>query len=131
LNDGGEFGSPFDPRRFDAEDCDLGRAIAAGHEKDAGEIKAVQRSQHLRMEALVEGHPIDASGVAASFHCVDDQDAIRFFDVGEHIEKSSTRFDHCDISRKASLREGAGDVYAHTLIAEEEIAHAENQRVHD
>jgi hypothetical protein len=27
---------------------------------------------------------------------------------------------------KVALREGAGDVNAHTLIAEEEIAHAEN-----
>ena len=78
------------------------------------------------MLALVERHAVDTARGSACFHCVDQQNAICFFNIGKNVEKGRTRFDHRDTGRKIALREGAGDVYAHTLIAEQQIAYTEN-----
>jgi len=79
---------------------------------------------------LIEGHAVDTAWSAATFHCIDEENAVGAFNVREDVEKRRSRFNHRNTRWKLALREGAGDVYAYALIAEEEIAHAEDQGVH-
>jgi len=90
----------------------------------------MQGSNVLGVHAVFEGNSVNGAGFPLSLHRIHDQDPFGLLNFRERIQKSGPGFQHDNILRQLLLPEGAGRMNAHALVAEEEVADAENQCPH-
>ena len=89
----------------------------------------MEGGQRVGMPALIEWHAVDAAwGGASSMASTSRMRSA--FSIAGSTSKKAVPASTTVTPGGSSRREGAGDVHAYSLIAEEEIAHTENQRVH-
>ena len=78
----------------------------------------MQGRNAFRPDAIIKGHPVDCPGRMLRLHCIHDNNPVGPLDLRERIEKGGPDFESYDIFRQPFPLEGAGDMHAHTLVAE-------------